>query len=332
MMLAAMYLPAQASDSISSFKKYLPEIHATMRARYELSTADGTGRFQVRNARVNLKGNVSDYLGYFLRVDFCDRGAIRLQDAYGIFSPTQKWKIMMGQMRVPLSVDASRAVNTYWFSNRSLANRDQWTSRKVGAKARYSFNIAKLPAFVEGGVFSSASTTAQTTWSKDYTYGIIGAITLGDFMPEIGFQSNMLGTTRCNLWNASVTWVHGPWEAETEFLYKIYTNKGAKDTKAFNLMGRRFFPIRSPYANRLSLDLRFDCATDNCDGLRGEDGRLLVTLTGRKRITAGTTIAYLNGPLKAHLRLNYEQYFHSDDHKYSPADGNKLCVELMLHF
>ena len=124
----------------------------------------------------------------------------------------------------------------------------------------------------------------------------------------------------------------GPWEAETEFLYKIYTNKGAKDTKAFNLMGRRFFPIRSPYANRLSLDLRFDCATDNCDGLRGEDGRLLVTLTGRKRITAGTTIAYLNGPLKAHLRLNYEQYFHSDDHKYSPADGNKLCVELMLHF
>lgn len=331
-MLAAIAVPAKASDSISSLKKYLPEIHTTLRARYELSTADGTGRFQVRNARVNLKGNVSDYLGYFLRVDFCDRGTIRLQDAYGIFSPTSKWKIMMGQMRVPLSVDASRAVNTYWFSNRAFTNRDKWTSRKVGIKARYSFNIANAPAFVEGGVFSSGSTTAQTSWSKDYTYGIIGAVTLGDFMPEIGFQSNMLGTTRTNLWDASLTWTNGPWEAETEFLYKIYTNRAARDTRAFNVMARRFFPIRCPYANRLSLDLRFDCSNDNYDGQRADDGSLLVTQTSRKRITAGTTIAYLKGPLKAHLRLNYEQYFHSDNHEYSPADGNKLCVELMLHF
>lgn len=41
---------------------------------------------------------------------------------------------------------------------------------------------------------------------------------------------------------------------------------------------------------------------------------------------------WLKGPVKAHVRLNYEQYFHDGGHVASPADGNKLCVELMVHF
>ncbi|MDE6453913.1 MAG: OprO/OprP family phosphate-selective porin [Muribaculaceae bacterium] len=324
-----------APDSTSApYKKFLPEVHATLRARYELATESGDGRFQVRNARVNLNGSLTDFLGYYLRADFCDRGSFKMLDAYAIFKPDAHWRVMMGQMRVPLSVDASRSVHNYWFANRSLPARDMWGSRKVGLKARYSFSPAGASAFVEGGIFSSASTSAQTSWSKNYTYAVIGAVEAGDWTPEIGFQSNELGSTRVNLWNMSLTWERdGLWEAEGEVLWKCYSNNAARTVFAYNLMARRFFPLNCRFANRLSADLRFDSSTDNCDGARNEHGDLIVTQTARKRLTVGATLAWLKGPVNTHLRLNYEQYFHKAGHISSPSDGaNRLCLELMLHF
>lgn len=320
------------ADSTDTYRKYIPEVHATLRARYELDTELGDARFQVRNARVNLNGYVTDFLSYYLRADFCDRGKFSVLDAFATLRASSRLKVMMGQMRVPLSVDASRAVNQYWFVNRAFPGKDMWSSRKVGVKARYHFNIRKLPAYVEGGVFSSASTVTQDTWSKNYTFGIIGVVTLGDFMPEIGFQSNEVSDVRVNNWNASLTWHRGMWEAEGEMLYKHYTHHAAESVKAYNFMARRFFPIRSRWANRVSLDLRFDGMTDNCDGKTNDAGALVVTKTARKRLTVGSTLAYIKLPVKAHLRLNYEQYFHGSSRVKTPADDNKLSLELMLHF
>ncbi|MDE6160370.1 MAG: OprO/OprP family phosphate-selective porin [Muribaculaceae bacterium] len=324
-------LCASASDSVV-WKKYVPEVHATLRTRFELNTADGTGRFQVRNARLNMKGKVADFLGYYLRADFSDRGSFKLTDAYITLTPIENLNVMMGHMRVPLSVDGSRSVNNYWFSNRSLLSRDMWVSRKVGLKARYTFDISGNKSFVEGGVFSSASTTAQTVWSKRYTFGIIGGVTFGDWAPEIGYQSHEIGITRANLYDASLTWTHGLWQAEAEALYKAYSNRSAESVKAFNVMGRRFFRINTRMADLFSIDLRYDSSTDNCDGKRDDNGNLIVTQPSRRRITAGTTLAYLRGPVKAHIRLNYDWNFQLADRTYSANEANRLTLELMLHF
>lgn len=35
-------------------KDYLPEVHGTIRAKYEYQTTMGAGRFEVRNARVSV--------------------------------------------------------------------------------------------------------------------------------------------------------------------------------------------------------------------------------------------------------------------------------------
>lgn len=153
------WLSATAADSTRTRNKYIPELHATMRLQYEVSASDGAGRFNVRNARVNLKGNLTDFLGYFLRADFSDRGKFVMRDAYAIFTPSSRLKVMMGQMRVPLSVDATRSVHQYWFAHSSLVTHDMWSSRKVGLKSRYSFSLGAAPAYVEGGAFSSASTS-----------------------------------------------------------------------------------------------------------------------------------------------------------------------------
>lgn len=326
-------LTATASDSVKARSRYIPELHATMRLQYELSTEDGAGHFNVRNARVNLKGSLTDFLGYFLRADFSDRGKFVMRDAYAIFTPSGRVRLMMGQMRVPLSVDATRSVHQYWFAHSSLVTHSMWSSRKVGLKGRYSFCLGQAPAYVEGGVFSSASTSDHRPWSKDYTFGIIGVVDVGQWRPEIGFQSNMLGNVRCNLWDASLTWTDGSlWEAEVEGLYKAYSRNAAPATKALCVQARRFFPVRSRWADRLSVDARFDCAGDVYDIADSPDEPLIVGQTARRRLTLGSTLAYLDGPVQAHLRLNYEQFFHTSRHVPDVADSNRLCLELMLHF
>ena len=45
-------------------KDYLPEVHGTIRAKYEYQTTMGAGRFEVRNARISVTGNVLPIVAY----------------------------------------------------------------------------------------------------------------------------------------------------------------------------------------------------------------------------------------------------------------------------
>ncbi|MDE6169848.1 MAG: porin, partial [Duncaniella sp.] len=62
--------PAMAEESRVDYK---PAIHGALRARYEYSTADGKGRFQMRNARLQLSGAIAPSVSYFIQTDLCDR-------------------------------------------------------------------------------------------------------------------------------------------------------------------------------------------------------------------------------------------------------------------
>ncbi|MDE5594203.1 MAG: hypothetical protein K2I89_01340, partial [Muribaculaceae bacterium] len=78
---------AAESDSVSTAKKelsgYIPKIHGVMRTRFEQLTSDSKeGRFQIANARLNISGNVTDFASYFFQVDFCDKGVIKILDAF----------------------------------------------------------------------------------------------------------------------------------------------------------------------------------------------------------------------------------------------------------
>ena len=55
---------------------YLPAIHGTIRAKYEYQTATDESRFQVRNARFSLTGNVLPIVAYKAEIDLSDQGKI----------------------------------------------------------------------------------------------------------------------------------------------------------------------------------------------------------------------------------------------------------------
>ena len=98
-------------------KDYLPEVHGTIRAKYEYQTTMGAGRFEVRNARVSVTGNVLPSVAYKAEIDLSDEGQIKMLDAYARLFPTKGLTVTAGQMRVPFTIDAHRSPHQQYFPN-----------------------------------------------------------------------------------------------------------------------------------------------------------------------------------------------------------------------
>ena len=59
-------------------KDYLPEIHGTIRGKYEYQTETGESRFEVRNARFSVSGNVHPLVAYKAEIDLHRTNSISL--------------------------------------------------------------------------------------------------------------------------------------------------------------------------------------------------------------------------------------------------------------
>ena len=81
------------------FKDYLPEIHGTIRGKYEYQTETSESRFEVRNARFSVSGNVHPIVAYKAEIDLSDEGSIKMLDAYARVFPVKDLNFTIGQMR-----------------------------------------------------------------------------------------------------------------------------------------------------------------------------------------------------------------------------------------
>lgn len=319
------------SDS-HDLKQYLPKIGAAIRTRYELDTENGSSRFQVRNARVRLSGQVGQKIDYFLQADLCDQGKFKMLDAYVSFRPDSHWRLMVGQSRVPFSPDATRAPGNYLFVNRSFIGRYIGNQRSVGIKGCYSGG--RIPLYVEGGVFNSAAIGDHAVWGKHFTYGIKARYTIAGLLtPEIGFKSDVpQGGIRTNLLSAALTMRSGRWLAEGEYVLQTYSRDRFKRCHGFNIQGQYTAPVKIGMFNRWSAEVRYDGMSDHSNAVVASDGRLACNDIRRQRVTAGSTLSYYRGSAHLDLRLNYEQYFYPSAYTVPEGAGNKLAAEIILYF
>lgn len=325
---------AAESDTIkvknSEAVDYAPKVHGIVRARFEQQTSgEGEGRFQVADARVNISGNVTDFASYYFQINFCDRGAIKILDAYTTLKSKTGVKIMAGQMRIPFSVDALKVVKEYLFSNHSFLGTYVGRFRGVGAKVGWDAGFA--PIYIEGGVFNSAVMSNHEVWQKDYVYALKTRYTFGDYFVEAGFESRCPDEIRINMWDGALSWTHGGWHAEAEYVYKHYTNKSAQACHAYNVMADYKMPIKTGWFNQMSFQGRFDGASDHSSGTRVDD-RLIVDQSARKRLTGGITLSSLRKRTSVDLRVDYEHYFYSDKIVQSAGSNNLASVELIVWF
>ncbi len=336
LMLACWGTLAFAQEEVD----YMPEIHGTLRGKYEYQTQENEGRFQVRTARVSVSGKVMPKVEYKAEVDLCDEGVIKMLDAYTKLKPWSNFDFVIGQMRVPFTIDAHRSPHLQYFANRSFIAKQVGNVRDVGAMAGYNFHIG-FPVRLQAGLFNGSGLTGQKNyWTKGINYSAKAQF----YFP---FNLNLVTSLQkikpdahtVVMYDVCLTYHYRNFLAEAEYLYKTYQHDAYKDVHAVNAFMNYDIPLKNKKGmiKKVSPLVRYDFMTDHSDGRRyvagkeDESGLLITNDHQRHRVTGGVTLS-LATPFVSDIRINYEKYFYRDHATPKTSERDKIVVEFMTHF
>lgn len=306
------------------------EFHGVVRGRFEWNTYNGLSRFQARNARLSAGVKVGKAVQAFIQADFCDRGKVKMLDAWGQLNLPAAFNVRIGQFRIPFGDNSFSAPATYWFANRSFVNKYLSPGRHVGMQVGYSVKNVPLKAYA--GVFNAYSISDHEVWSTKYNYAGRLVYTPGQWQIVAGFVSALPDSARINSWNLGATFSPGRWRFEAEYLCRHYTGHALSASHGYLVQADYHHPM--PYAvfNQWSAQLRVDGMTNYWSGSRNAKGMAVYDKPLRNRITGGVTLSHVyTSKIGAHLRLNYEKYLYGHNHP-SGADNDKLVAELVVTF
>ncbi len=311
--------------------EYIPEIHGTIRGKYEYQFEDNKGRFQVRNARFSLSGKVAPIVSYKAEIDLSDEGAIKMLDAYARITPLPTFDITIGQMRVPFTIDAHRSPHQQYFANRSFIAKQVGNVRDVGATLAYTWKIG-IPVRLEAGIFNGSGLTNQKDfWTNRINYSAKAHLQLPKGFNLVGsVQKISPENISIQMYDVGAYYHAGRWHVEAEFLRKHYAGGAFKPVNAFDGFVCYDQPLPKVF-EKISFLGRFDCMSDHSNGEAGEGGTLVVDDAARKRLTVGTTLSLVK-PFVADLRVNYENYFYDNNALAAVSERDKIVVELMVRF
>lgn len=308
-------------------------IHGTIRSKYEYQTEENEGRFEVRNARISVDGNLTRVISYKAEIDLCDEGKIKMLDAYTRIKPFTGFSVTLGQMRVPFTIDAHRSPHQQYFANRSFIAKQVGNVRDVGLTLGYKID-GRLPIVLDAGLFNGSGLTNQKDfWTKKINFSAKAQF----FLPE-GFNIT-LSTQKVSpnsndimMYDAGAYWQQNGWHIEAEYLFKHYAHDAFDDVHSFNSFVNYDIALKSgKLVKKISPLVRYDFMTDHSDGTLDDNGKMVLTDYKRSRLTAGITVS-LAKPFISDIRLNYEKYFYGDNAVPKTSEKDKIVIEIMTRF
>lgn len=336
----AAFLVAAAVSFASDGTDRTPEIHGTVRGKYEYQPQMQEGRFQVRNARVSISGDLSRVVSYKAEIDLCDEGVLKMLDAYARFNITPNLHFTIGQMRVPFTIDAHRSPHQQYFANRSFIAKEVGNVRDVGAQLSWSFGQA-MPVTIAAGLFNGSGLTNQKDfWTDNINFSAKARVELfRGFNVVLSAQKIRPDHINVMMYAAGAFYDNGRLHAEAEYLYKTYAQDAFTDVYSFDGFLSYMIPIGdgSGAVKSVSPLVRYDSMNDHSDGIRylngvqDSGGVLVIRDYARSRITGGVTIS-LDTPFVSDIRLNYEKYFYREGAVPDISEQDKFVVEFMVRF
>jgi hypothetical protein len=327
---AISMLPAAAAENSNSGTEekkvdYMPEIHGVLRARWEIDTQHGDQRFQIRNARVNVSGNVAPTIGYYIQTDFCDAGTIKILDAYARVGILKGLDLRAGQFRMPFGVETFRSPTNYFFSNRSFMGKQVMNYRAVGARIAYTLPVS-LPLTIEAGAFNPGAISSHTPWNRTVAYAAKATMTLPatGIITSVSYASLRPEKLRANLIDAFMGWKNDSWFMAAEYMFENYCGGNIRSAHSYMAMADWHMPLKRSVFNQFSVQGRFDGMARHTALRSSEEG-----LTDANRLTAGVTLTYIYKIFRADLRLNYEHYL--NNRGTEPA-RNLMSAEIVVKF
>ena len=312
---------------------YIPAIHGTVCAKYEYQTTTRENRFQVRNARFSITGNVLPIVAYKLEVDLSDRGSVRMLDAYTRIFPFKDFNFTIGQMRVPFTIDAHRSPHLRYFVNRSFIAKQVGDVRDVGATIAYTRKDYAIPFILEAGLFNGNGLTEQKEWNKTLNYSV-----KAQFLFAKGWNLTLSNQfihpedIRIQMYDVGLYYENERVHIEGEYLYKTYNKNAFHPVHSIDIFGCYYIPLKRIFKQR-SISARYDMMTDhsNGKGLDEDTKRLPISNYARHRATGGVTFSF-SKKFVADIRLNYEKYFYRKNSIPDPSELDKISIEFMTRF
>ena len=333
---------AGSSDTLaarSAGRAFSVQVHGTVRGKFEYQPEIGKGRFEVRNARFSLSGDLLPAVAYKAEIDLSDEGSIKMLDAYvRLGMLRRRLSFTIGQMRVPFTIDAHRSPHEQYFANRSFIAKQVGNVRDVGAALGYTFNVG-FPIVLEAGLFNGSGLTNQKDfWTKNVNFSAKAQLLMPHgFNLTLSTQKIKPDNTDVMMYDAGAYWHQNGWHVEAEYLYKHYADNAFKAVHAFDSFVSYDIKVKKGLVKYVTPLVRYDYMSDHSDGTRyldgkaNPEGKLIVNDYQRSRLTSGVTLS-LKKPFVSDIRLNYEKYFYRDGGIAHRSERDKIVVEFMTRF
>lgn len=313
-MLLFINLEAQTDTT-----NYRPIVSGSIRAKYEYNLSTEKHRYEIRNARFSVSGNVNQIFEYKAEIDLSDEGIIKMLDAYVRLKVNKNLNITMGQMKIPFSTDNLRSPHQLLFSNRSfIAKRISKNLRDIGILATYKLPVS-IPATIEAGFFNGSGLN-NPEWVETVNYAIRTTLMpIKNLSLSGDFYAGKMDNNEIKMYDIGCSYQIGNFVIESEFASKssVDTLKKSTTSHAFFIYGLYHFELKNKTLRRITPAIRYDFYDKDNTTSAFEPGRM----------TAGLTFGFSKLTF-ADIRLNYEKYYYND----LPNVDDKFTIEFIAKF
>ena len=306
-----------------------------MKTRFETSTERDAMRFNVRHARVGVRGDINEFLSLRMMAEMVIGDRFTVHDMFATLRPTRNFSVIFGQQLIPFDNGYIISPADQMFANVAFLGTyfNLGGVRDIGIGAQYRFSIGDLPMEGQAGLFNGGRINQpQWTDKPSLAFRLIAGSMEGfrSTAKIYRYQGAMLDLDLL-LWGVDFRYSVGNLIVETEIMNR-HSYTFDNDLFGAYIQGLYTFPIpNSRIFPSLTPALRWDAM--GYDGLNFDV----------QRITAGIQFGLMPGlPFHSLIRIDYEHHIFRNKNIPFPdfvAPGrdslvadNKLTVEWIVRF
>jgi hypothetical protein len=316
-----------------------PKLSGYTRSWYQSDFSTNQGQFLVKEARLIVLGNVNEYAGYKMQVDFARLGSLSttstvingqkvitsasanfsevLLDAMAIINPTKELSFAAGQFVVPISSENLTSGADLNFINRGLITNITPDLRDIGFTGTYS-KKGSLPFEVRAAILNGSG---QNTAENDKTTNCVLRATIQP-VKGLGVSGNYyegrLSGAKVNIFDFSADYKIGNILFNGEFGERRSTLNSIEATSnAYYVYSVYDFAFENSFISHVMPAVRYE----------NYDPSSLVSKDKLDKYTAGVALEFASIKY-AQFRINYEKF----NYQGGKVNPNKLILELQTRF
>ncbi|MDR0414614.1 MAG: OprO/OprP family phosphate-selective porin [Prevotellaceae bacterium] len=340
LLLTAMPLLAQPDSAVEKEKSYVPKLEGVVKVKLEESLYGGRARFDVRNSRLGVRGNISESMSYRSQIELSNEGRLSVLDAY-VACRLKAVSISLGQQHYAFSADLARSPMQNIFANRTFVAKFATTyadtsgnvrslgSRDIGGML--TVNLQRwIPVVLKAGLFNGSGVN-NPVWQEHLNFSA-----KAEYGGEHGLQaaaSYYSGQTpyaqRIDMWGAELRYIAPKFTVDGEVAQRTYEQGGRNTLTAAYLQGLYRFNLKPGALVRyLAPTVRYDVARNG--RYESAFGQF-----DAQRVSVGMNVGALHKPFKGEVRLNFEKYITSrkpGNYSVDELLHDKVTLEMVVAF